>query len=530
MRKIPDHVRALVQRLYHEHCKSESIIEIQKAGDWRTVPDLLRFVFSEHSVAAMAAVEALMAKVPPSQFPLLEDLIRQIDYFYRGDPWFSHKPEIVKEISALPGNTTVFLGLATFNTSGYVRQAAIEQLASCRTGEELPFLILRTNDWVEQVRALAYALVEKRLTPSYAGHFARNLALIERLTICSRANHSGLVARVKNLLQRPECAEQLFSGTESADLANRRVCFRWALEQGSNASLSMIKRAMCDKDVVVSMAAARAIRLLPDSAERQELLQGLRWHSLHAVRREYLYALATTRTPDALVELKQFLLDDSRSLREAARFYLAWQAPLDFNVFYKQALAQAGEFPPPAALLGIGETGAKQDAALLLPYLEKHSVAIVKSALRALNKLDGERYVSTFLEYLTHPQPGLTKEVADALLDKAALIPSETLWKIVSLDNPPHARLNALKLIYAKDQWENLPYLIHACSLPDEQVSNKAQDYLSQWLRRYKYTFVPTNANQIKRVKDALLLNKNVLPQATVECLNWIMKDFEKGK
>jgi HEAT repeat protein len=55
--------------------------------------------------------------------------------------------------------------------SDYVRQAAVEALGKIESGAELPFLLMRVNDWVPNVRNLAAELLEKRVRPDYVPHF-----------------------------------------------------------------------------------------------------------------------------------------------------------------------------------------------------------------------------------------------------------------------------------------------------------------------------------------------------------------------
>jgi hypothetical protein len=45
------------------------------------------------------------------------------------------------------------MALASFHPSGYVREEAIAHLAAVWDGTELPFLLIRVNDWVAPVRA-----------------------------------------------------------------------------------------------------------------------------------------------------------------------------------------------------------------------------------------------------------------------------------------------------------------------------------------------------------------------------------------
>lgn len=53
------------------------------------------------------------------------------------------------------------LCMGTFHSNGYFRQSCMEELAQYE--ESLPFLVIRLNDWVEEIRNSAYDLVMYRI-------------------------------------------------------------------------------------------------------------------------------------------------------------------------------------------------------------------------------------------------------------------------------------------------------------------------------------------------------------------------------
>ena len=60
-------------------------------------------------------------------------------------------------------------------------------------GSELPFLLLRANDWVATVRGFAIVAVRHRFLPGYFDHFARNAQLVLRLAECGRDKHDDII-------------------------------------------------------------------------------------------------------------------------------------------------------------------------------------------------------------------------------------------------------------------------------------------------------------------------------------------------
>jgi hypothetical protein len=79
-------------------------------------------------------------------------------------PWAELKPGQLNLLQRFEGESVFALGVASMHYSGYVRDAALRRLSDTQDGSELPFLLLRLNDWVEEVRQTALALVRLRVT------------------------------------------------------------------------------------------------------------------------------------------------------------------------------------------------------------------------------------------------------------------------------------------------------------------------------------------------------------------------------
>ena len=536
MRTISDHVKDLIEQLRHTELRDDIWIQIAKAGEPAVISDLLYFVRSDENVtpaSAAGVVQELLKLVRPSQLPELDEKLRSISAGYRGyigadykDPWFGMNREDVGHLSRMNGNVAGLLGLASSHCNGYVRQAALEHLQTEWSGIELPFVILRANDWVQPVRALAQSMLMKRITASYAAHLVRNAPLIARMLLTARSDQSHFVEKIKSLLWRPDCREHLYSGMDSADPATRRICFRWAMEPDAEPSIAVIKRGMRTEDTVVNIDATRAVRSMPDSADRQELLQSLQRSRVPRIRRECLYAAAEQTTPDALLTLKSFLLDSNRAIREAARFYISRKEGCDYREFYRSVIMGAKTSPPATAVLGLGETGAKDDVDLLVPILSSPADRVVKAAIVALNQLDGEAQASRLFVYVSNQNPGVSSSATTALADKVSHIRSDDLWRLVDSGERMHVRLNALKLINRLNQWDKLSFILRACAIDDQIVAAKAREYSAHWLRDYNYLLKPRDQQQMELIAKTLKSYKNQLEPAVEIGIRRLISDF----
>lgn len=141
--------------------------------------------------------------------------------------WISKDPT---DVVARSRGLTGALGVLSFNRNGYVREAAIRALSDVHSGHELPFLLIRLNDWVHPIRDAARRAILSRVEPKYAAQFVFNLSLIWRLRAQHRADHQPIAEAILNLLMHRECREPLLAGLELSERETRRAVFRLLLD------------------------------------------------------------------------------------------------------------------------------------------------------------------------------------------------------------------------------------------------------------------------------------------------------------
>src|SRR5439155_4896934 len=155
------------------------------------IPHLTTFLLNGRSdvrEAAARAIGRVIATVPPPEFVQLDEACRN-DWSYEtsaSSVWRRLKPTDVKPFWRLP-NAVAVVGVTSCHGSGFIRDAAVNELANIFDGSELPFLLVRLNDWVGVVRETAAAAVLHRIRPDYATYFFRHLRLVLRLRSCGRS-------------------------------------------------------------------------------------------------------------------------------------------------------------------------------------------------------------------------------------------------------------------------------------------------------------------------------------------------------
>lgn len=504
--------------------------EIASSDEALAIPHLTTFLLNGRSdvrEATARAIGRLLTNVPSSEFVQLDEACRN-DWSYEtsaSSVWRRLKPTEVNQFWRLP-NAVAVVGVTSCHGSGFVRDAAVNELANISDGSELPFLLVRLNDWVGVVRESAATALLHRIRPDYATHFFRHLRLVFRLRSCGRSQHEEIVTSVTDLLQEPSAAPILREGILSNDRWLRRESFRMATGAKSAQSTALLKEMLSDADPIMRLWAARNVLARLNEAELQPLLSGLVHDRFMPVRCEALNLLAQRATSDASNALGDALLDIHPSVRSLARHWIRSQQPeFDFASVYRQSLGKGSPMPQRAAILGLGETGVPADAAAALPLLDAPFVSTRKAAIRTLAALDGDRYANQFITALTDEHPGISNEATRALASRAGLL-IEQLLSLFRAELHPHVRKNLFKLLTNQPFWARGIFLFEALRDRDEHIVESGRRALRDWLTRSRNMASAPNRNELQQLRDALKGSAGMLATHEVQELEFCLKTY----
>ncbi|MDQ3480115.1 MAG: HEAT repeat domain-containing protein, partial [Actinomycetota bacterium] len=263
---MSESTRALLRRLYHswaatapsltEEEEARQIEQIGKARELASVPPLVNFLYGRTPVlaeTAATAIERIVDACGPLQLSQLDAMVRDVS------EWRA-PPITAKDVLPLSFGRVGTLGVLSSHVSGYVREAGVHALAGVQDGRELPFLLIRLNDWVQPVREAAKHAVAGRIRLEYAAHFVRCLPLVDRLQNQSREDHKRVCEAILRLLRSADARPALRSGIASPDRRTRRLAFRLLVETPADDQLMVLQDASVSHDTVVRLWAARVLR------------------------------------------------------------------------------------------------------------------------------------------------------------------------------------------------------------------------------------------------------------------------------
>jgi HEAT repeat protein len=542
MNRRPSQATAeLIARLYSPKSFWDGLVQpqhspeiirwIADSGEPAVIPDLLPVLIigNKESIQASAeAIHKLVKALKPSDYVHLDEIVRESysNWFAHRKPWYSMRPEDVDHIASFGDFSVSLLGIACSHGNGYVRQLAVQTLGNVETGAELPFLLIRANDWVTEVRSLASKLLLERIRPDYIQHWMNWLSLVLRLTGTARADHAVIIDEVQKLMADFVEREILSGHFDHEDRNSKRFCFRFVLHREQMAHVSIVRSALMERDIQIRREAMRVLRTNTQNCETKEILVQAKADSSAAIRREALALFLDNYPDEAESEFRAALLDVNIAVREVAQSHFRKSQALDLRKFYSQNLEECTTARLCAALAGIGEVGLAEDAGLVEPFLENPSAKVRVAAIKAIAKLNRSVYLDQLLHALGDSNRKVVQEAAFALTRKASFLGAQRLWEVHQKCAHPHGRRWILFLLALTNKWDSITFFIQSLADRDDHCVQISHRYIVRWFTNYNRSFAVPTAEQMSKLRGTVGASALLLDPAVQRQMDTLLKSF----
>ncbi|MFI1170175.1 HEAT repeat domain-containing protein [Streptomyces melanogenes] len=328
------------------------------------------------------------------------------------------------------------LALALCHRDGRIREAALGH------AEERPALsalvVIRCADWAGPVRERARAL----LATVPAHRLAVHAPLILRI---GRRPRGGFAQELLTEALRTGPATHAVALLDSSDRATGRLAHRIAIERGLLPATRLAQTAARHHDVVVQgLCAEAAVATLGEGTSDNfaEIVAPLLASRHPRVRSTGVTALRRTgRHSDA----ELYLTDRSALVRACARWVLR-QAGTDPAPLYRTLCAHPAARP--AAAVGLGECGVREDADLLRALLAHPVPGVRECAVAGLRALEAVR-ADDVRPLLDDPSAAVVRQATAALMPWADHLPPQQLRELLAENRPRHQQVAAARLLWA---------------------------------------------------------------------------------
>lgn len=441
--------------------------------------DLSRFVWLLTTERPSLAVERAgvareLAEIPAAAVLRLEH--ERVDVDHRR----------LDRIRALPDDERVpWTCLATLASNGYVREAAIADLADVDPGARGfvgGWLLLRTHDWVEPVgRAAAEALARflSRCRDETLAELAGLLPWLAR-------RHRGGVARafdaIRHELLAPARRAMVVRLRGSPRAAEREIAWRAAMDEVASDEQAFVTVLRDDSPKVARLAAETLCGAAPDPGRVRLLFdvasaQVLAW---------WLPRVAADALVDHVERLLVLATGPDRMLRRRAQS-AAQRAGLDLHDPVRR-LVEARSAAR-GAVAALGELGGQPDVPLLRSVFEDRArnPSVRAAAALAMQDLDADTFAPEAVVALLAEEPPLRRAGRRMLrrIDRWRWAPAARDL-LHGDDGDVHAAVYRTLLDRAvTHSLEVVPDLVRAACEAEPSVARRAVDLLDAWQRRH---------------------------------------------
>ena len=353
------------------------------------------------------------------------------------------------------------LRLGTFHPNGFYRQMCMESLRAYK--DNLPFYILRMNDWVSTIRPLAYELSMEEMANDNVFVIFRALPMIDKVKN-SRRREKEYINEMKQLLKMEK------TGYGKGLIVN-------AIFNNYELSIEEIDEYLLSKNAIVRFKAV-----------------------------EYKYK----KLKQPWIGIESLLLDKSKRIRGNVSFILSRAGSFNVLEYYKNEL-KANNM---VAILGIGECGLDKDVDVILPYLKSDDDAIVKKALKAYGMLMTYNGSETYWEYLFNRSEVVSNEAHRLIRKYNVHYGGNQLFEAYEKNKNSKLGEMLIVLLLREGIWSNLKYLLMLYD--DENLSDNIIGLIRIKISLRNKYYVSLSLKQKEEIINVLAV-KNNLPDKLVD-------------
>lgn len=468
--------------------------EIEEITDPNAIYSFIPLMFVKNKTVSRVVnqkVNALFNTIPLDLLSKIDENIRNSNYLKNNEQifeyWYGLKPSIVDSYKSHSIEFSIILKTLSCHPNGYIRYEAIKTLAKNNIQDAIPFLIIRANDWVEEIRILCLDILNSITRNEITCHFVESLPLLKQLKTKGRKVHMcdriELLRKIESLLAS-QCSDALLKKVNTCNIISARYAFDILTNDDSKLE-RLLTITLNNRDILIKIKAFNLAYKWYDPNQFLIYLNKIKNDKLMPIRKRVLYAFVEHYPHHSKNVLEDALLDRSRSIRNLSRYYLKQQGISEFSSYYRDALAKNDETIK-LAILGFSESGNKHDFKYIRPFITKNISALNAVIIKAAFKMQPQDWKKVISQLLAHPEPANLKSFARCISENYESYTFEEILELVYKKNNPMSIRYFIKILSNGhyDRWMVLNFIL--CELEmvivqDIQVA--FEKYLHTWIQ-----------------------------------------------
>lgn len=405
--------------------------------------------------------------------------------------------------------TDAYLFVVSCAPSGVVREQAIMAFARYPGALAVAAGLIRSTDWVAEVRAVAVSLARSFLPRVPLHELARTLELALRLKERSRANQDLWQSVVEPRLRATESRDILWAIARQPTGSRllRRSAFEY-LMQGEPAGISgVLAEALANSDPRFGLWVVAKSEGLLQSDERERFLHAALNARHAAVRREALRRFGATHPGDYVQKLRDALFDPARGVRTFAAFELNRTCGEHALSIWRAAAGGGDDRRSELAWRALCDSGERQDVEQIATDGVERNADFRAAILRGLARTGSTYLQSHLVAALQDPSALMIRQVSEICRRGAASLDVGNLETALTHADE-HRAVHLIRLSAALvSKWDRLEFLLRATSRDNTEQAECAAQLVDRWTRAAGRSFVAPSDQQVQRLiqlsKDA---------------------------
>lgn len=399
---------------------------------------------------------------------------------------------------------------SSFNPNGYIRQQAVEFL--CTYEQTLPYIILRLNDWVKNVRESAKIALSERLKVATDEEIISALPFIEKLRRSERCDFSTVVCMLSHKLANNQ--DILEKALKSRDIMTRRFCITLISHLPTINDQILQTHLKKEKDPFLrKLIFQLLLKANIDLAEVCEQLLRDKYPSNRLRALQYLYE---HNVELALQKSEHMIFDKNSNVRIFARNIIQeLNADFDFrNVYFENLIENTA-----CCIYGIGEIGTIEDCIFIERYLNDCNIMIIRASMISLMRLNAEKYISNMTEMLLSEYPGIVKTAA-MLLKKYRNYDFKRVFEIYQTTVYKNTKIKCASILFLAPKWQCLIYTLLLIDTKHEKLHDLCYIQMCQWINSFNRSFQTATEEEKNMIQELIKVQKDYLnPQIQKQLL-----------
>ncbi|MCX5659741.1 MAG: HEAT repeat domain-containing protein [Planctomycetota bacterium] len=449
----------------------------------------------ELAAGAADAVRVLMRNVQPEDWTGAATAFRHLNLTNQS---------VARLAQFTPDQAVHALGIATLSYSGYVREDALRRLGAIRHRDAFPYLVLRLADWVPPIRVIARDLLLAAIDADLGSRLHELVHLLPWMKRISRVDLNDVGEAIVRTLVLHH-SDELRQGLDNESSRIRDFCYQALLVQPGKQP-DLVEKALADPDLQIRLWLLRRISAEPMAGAGRWMSRFLD-DPIRQIRVNALQVIPGSLLKELEPQIDPMIFDDSRSVREAARFCLGRNGARDFAGIYRACVRQEGNQAGPGAVAGLAETGAVGDCEMLQAFEAHPKAGIRAAALMGAGRLKPDEAMPRLVAGLDDRNAKVRLAAARGLIQNRASGTFEAV-KAVLENGTRRGRLAAFGLLAQMGSWEALRSDLYAIASDDELLVAAGWNQLAVWHQRNwtrLYTKpAPPLAQDIRRLAAAV--------------------------